>query len=69
MAHPKHFCCSYTPDTLFTPDLIFIPSPPPPIPEPETYLMLLTGLGLMGFMVWRRKRIFNFGNSEKPSWI
>ncbi|MBX9917117.1 MAG: PEP-CTERM sorting domain-containing protein [Nitrosomonas sp.] len=26
-----------------------------PIPEPETYIMLLTGLGLLGFMVRRRK--------------
>ena len=25
------------------------------VPEPETYAMLLTGLGLMGFMVRRRK--------------
>lgn len=32
------------------------PTPPPgPLPEPETYTMLLTGLGLMGFMVRRRK--------------
>ena len=27
-----------------------------PIPEPETYAMLLAGLGLMGFVVWRRQR-------------
>ena len=26
-----------------------------PIPEPETWGMLLAGLGLFGFMVWRRK--------------
>ena len=26
-----------------------------PVPEPETYAMLLTGLGLVGFMVRRRK--------------
>ena len=26
-----------------------------PIPEPETYAMLLAGLGLMGFMLHRRK--------------
>jgi len=29
--------------------------PPPPIPEPETYAMLLAGLGLLGFMARRRK--------------
>ncbi|WP_365749971.1 PEP-CTERM sorting domain-containing protein [Nitrosomonas sp.] len=25
------------------------------VPEPETYVMLLAGLGLMGFMTYRRK--------------
>lgn len=25
------------------------------VPEPETYAMLLAGLGLIGFMAWRRK--------------
>jgi probable HAF family extracellular repeat protein len=49
------FLLSYTSDTIFTPSPIFIPSPPPPIPEPETYLMLLSGLGLIGFIAWRRK--------------
>lgn len=28
---------------------------PLPIPEPETYTMLLAGLGLLGFMARRRK--------------
>jgi hypothetical protein len=28
-----------------------------PIPEPETYAMLLAGLGLIGFMARRRKQI------------
>jgi hypothetical protein len=27
-----------------------------PIPEPETYAMLLAGLGLMGFVARRRKK-------------
>jgi hypothetical protein len=27
-----------------------------PIPEPETYAMLLAGLGLMGFVARRRQR-------------
>jgi len=53
------FLLSYTPDTIFTPNPIFIPppiiTPPPPIPEPETYMMLLAGLGLIGFMAKRRK--------------
>jgi len=26
-----------------------------PVPEPETYAMLLAGLGLLGFMAHRRK--------------
>lgn len=46
------FLLSYTPDTVFTPNPIFVP-----IPEPETYIMLLAGLGLLGFMVHRRKEI------------
>lgn len=46
------FLLSYTPDTIFDPQPIFIPGPPPPppIPEPTTWLMLLAGLGLIGFM-------------------
>ncbi|MFZ2161413.1 MAG: PEP-CTERM sorting domain-containing protein [Sideroxyarcus sp.] len=31
------------------------PDPVSPVPEPETYAMLLAGLGLMGFMTRRRK--------------
>ncbi|PXW85408.1 putative secreted protein with PEP-CTERM sorting signal [Nitrosomonas sp. Nm84] len=30
-------------------------TPPPPVPEPTTYAMLLAGLGLLGFAVRRRK--------------
>lgn len=50
--HSQAFLLSYTPDTVFDPQPIFIPSP---IPEPETYAMLLVGLGLIGFMARRRK--------------
>lgn len=50
--HEEAFLLSYTPDTVFTPNPIFIP---PPIPEPETYLMLLGGLGLIGYLARRRK--------------
>jgi len=32
-----------------------IPEFPIPVPEPQTYAMLLAGLGLLGFMVQRRK--------------
>jgi hypothetical protein len=32
-----------------------------PVPEPETYAMMLAGLGLMGIMVRRRK-------NEQASW-
>ncbi|MER2513471.1 MAG: PEP-CTERM sorting domain-containing protein [Nitrosomonas ureae] len=47
------FLLSYSPDTVFDPQPIFIPS----IPEPEIYAMLLMGLGLIGFMAHRRKRL------------
>lgn len=30
-------------------------APTTPIPEPETYALLLAGLGLLGFEAWRRK--------------
>ena len=30
---------------------------PVPVPEPETYAMLLAGLGLLGFTAWRRKNL------------
>lgn len=30
--------------------------PPPPIPEPETYALMLAGLGLLGFVARRRKQ-------------
>jgi hypothetical protein len=30
--------------------------PPPPIPEPETYALMLAGLGLVGYMTRRRRR-------------
>lgn len=51
------FILTYTPDTVFSPNPIFIPPPPPPIPEPETYLMLLAGLGLLGFVARRRRQM------------
>jgi hypothetical protein len=36
--------------------LVSAGGPPTAIPEPETYAMLLAGLGLMGFIARRRKR-------------
>ena len=45
------FLLSYTSDTVFDPKPIYIP----PVPEPETYLMLLGGLGLIGYLVRRGK--------------
>jgi len=40
------FLLSFTSDTVFTPQDFYVPN----IPEPSTYLMLLAGLGLLGFM-------------------
>lgn len=40
----------------FTADYTFSSSPVSPIPEPETYAMLLAGLGLLGFAARRRKQ-------------
>lgn len=45
------FLLSYTPDTVFDPKPIYIP----PVQEPETYLMLLAGLGLIGYLAHRKK--------------
>lgn len=35
---------------------VIAPSSPPPVPEPETYAMLLAGLGLLGVVSRRRNR-------------
>lgn len=40
------FMLSFTSDTVFTPEDFHIPL----VPEPSTYLMLLAGLGLLGFV-------------------
>ena len=32
------------------------PLPPAPVPEPDTYAMLLAGLGILGFMARHRKQ-------------
>jgi len=34
-----------------------------PVPEPETYAMLLAGLGVMGFVAKRRKNTRNAGDT------
>ena len=44
------FLLSYTPDTVFDPKPIYMP-----VPEPDTYLMLLAGLGLIGYLAHRKK--------------
>ncbi len=37
--------------------VIDTPNPPNEVPEPSTYLMLLAGLGMLGFMVKRRRNV------------
>ena len=37
--------------------LIDRPADMPPVPEPETYAMLLAGVGMMGFIARRRKKV------------
>jgi hypothetical protein len=34
-------------------------SPTAPVPEPETYGMMLAGLGVLGFLARRRKQAAN----------
>lgn len=52
--------CAGTTDTditqfaPFSHDAQSMINPPPPVPEPETYIMLLAGLGLVGFSGRRR---------------
>lgn len=36
------------------------------VPEPETYLMLLTGLGLVGLTVRRRSRVLGVPGNPNP---
>jgi Ice-binding-like/PEP-CTERM motif len=36
---------------------VITPLPFAPVPEPETYAMLLAGLSLLGFTAWRRKNL------------
>ena len=38
--------------------LIERPADMPPVPEPESYAMLLAGVGMMGFIARRRKKAF-----------
>ncbi|SEG15406.1 PEP-CTERM sorting domain-containing protein [Nitrosomonas ureae] len=45
------FLLSFTSDTVFTPQDFYIP----PVPEPSTYLMLLAGLGMLGFMARKKQ--------------
>ncbi|WP_197047246.1 FxDxF family PEP-CTERM protein [Paucibacter sp. KBW04] len=43
-------------NTQYTSTLSATPAPATPVPEPETYALLLAGLGVVGFMASRRKQ-------------
>jgi len=43
-------------NTQYTSTLAAIPVPAAPVPEPETYALLLAGLGVVGFVASRRKQ-------------
>lgn len=47
------FLLSFTSDTVFTPEDFHIPL----VPEPSTYLMLLAGLGLLGFVAKKNIKV------------
>ncbi len=47
------FLLSYTSDTVFTPNPIYIP----PIPEPQTFIMWIAGIGLISFVALRKRKI------------
>ena len=57
--HIEAFILSYTPDTIFNTQPIFVPDfkSLTPVPEPSTYAMLLAGMGLIGFMGMRRNYV------------
>lgn len=59
-SHLQSFLLSFSFDTIFTPNPVFIPPMPSDIsliPEPKIYAMLLTGLSLLSFMARRRKDV------------
>ncbi|MBS0424584.1 MAG: PEPxxWA-CTERM sorting domain-containing protein [Proteobacteria bacterium] len=56
----QSFLLTMTDDPNFYANYVTVPFSepaivPPPVPEPQTYAMLLAGLGLVGFMARRRK--------------
>jgi hypothetical protein len=47
---------AYSNLTMFYKDAVFIPGTVSAVPEPETYAMMLGGLGLVGWMAWRHRK-------------
>lgn len=50
---------------FYDPSLVINPNVITPVPEPETYAMMLGGLGLIGFMATRRRKNFGVSRTNK----
>jgi len=57
LVFPTDCCVTIATAGFFGPNLFTVAAPP--VPEPETYAMLMAGLGLLGFIARRRRKSLN----------